>query len=412
MDDNRNIVSFPENPRDRRRLRNSRTDRRLRVVSRLRQIFGWLLLLSVVVFFASNASLLSLDSLRRIPMLFQSSLSASADGNVLTFDGGPAVDAAGFAGGLAVANSDTVSLCRPGSAGQSIQLAYTTPVLQASDNYILAYDQGGLNASLLTALSQSSSQTLKSPILSGSVSASGNYALLTDESGYRAAATVFSPDGTQIFKWATPDYYFLTSALSPGGNLLAISVFRQSGTETEGLLFLRDITKEDAVTEVSLGSTLGLAVSFLSDDTLAVIGDNRCLFISRTGNILSETTYNPDDLTAFAFGDGQVALCLRAYSGNARALLTVLSPDGSQLPEAELSEEPQSLSFAGHRLAVLTAGGLYCFSSDLEPLWKNQDAAAASRAILNDDGSVWVLSSRQAVRYTSSSEHSEEFTHA
>lgn len=410
MADQHNIVTFPRKKRDRRRLQNARNDRRLVVVSRLRRLFGWLLVIALALFCAANFTLFSMDSLRRTASFFRAGLSPAEDFSTVRFDGGAAVDAAVFSGGVAILSSDTLTIAQAGMAGHSIQLAYANPVLKAGAHYVLAYDQGGLNAALCTTLSTASTQALKSPILAGAVSASGNYALLTDESGYRAAATVFSADGGQLFKWATPDYYFQAAALSDDGRTLAILGFRQQGTSLESTLFLRDVTREDAMTEVPLGSTVGLAARYVSHDLLAVVGDDRCLFISQSGEILSETAYSTDDLTAFAFGDGVLALALRSYSGTARCELTVLSPDEQTVPPTlAIGEELQSLSFSGHRLAVLTAGGLYCYTSELQPLWKNPEAAAATRVLLDEDGAAWVLYAKQAERYTASSDRSEEF---
>ena len=412
MANEHNVVAFPQKKRDRRRLKNARTDRRLLVVSRLRRVFGWLLLLSVALFCAANFTLFSMDSLRSAAGFLKLGASKGEALDVVALDGGPAVDASAFGDGVAILSSDTLTVRQPGAAGQSLQLAYSAPMLDVADGYALAYDQGGLSATLVTSVSTASTQTLKSPILTGAVSPSGNYVLLTDESGYRTAATVFSSDGKQLFKWATPDYYFQTAALSDDGKTLALVGFRQQGTALESTLFLRSITSEDQMTTVPLGSTVGLAARYLSGGTLALIGDDRCLFAGADGTILSEMSYTADDLTVFAFGEDAVALALRSYSGAARCELFILTPaadDETEPPALLLSEELQSLSFADHRLAVLTAGGLYCYTSELEPLWKNTEAAGASRVLLSDDGAVWVLYAKQAVRCTASSDHSEEF---
>lgn len=408
-----NVVSFPQNKRDRRRLGNP-TDRRLALARRIRHIFGWLLLASLVLFFALHHSLFSTESIRRMKAMLGSE-DANQTAGVISLGGGSAADAATLPNGIALLSSDTLTISSSGAPMQTSQLSYSSPTLTSAGEYVLAYDTGGFSAALSTMFSVLSEQTLKSPILSASVCSSGRYALVTDESGYRAAVTVYAPDGKQVFKWASPDYYFQSAALSPDGKTLAVTGFRQSDITLESFLFLRDVTREDHLIEIPLGNTVGLAMDYVSGDILALVGDDRACFFRPDGSILSETAYSPDDLAAFAFGDNLLALAQRSYSGSARSELTLLSPSASakdEPPVLHISEELQSLAISGRRIAVLTTSGLYCYSTALEPLWKNEAITAASRVLLNTDGAAWVIFNKQAVRCTASSDHSEEFTDA
>lgn len=53
------IISFPSDRRARRRAVLHAADRRLRIVARLRRIFGWVTAASVVLFCAANLSMFS-----------------------------------------------------------------------------------------------------------------------------------------------------------------------------------------------------------------------------------------------------------------------------------------------------------------------------------------------------------------
>ncbi|MGM9612550.1 MAG: DUF5711 family protein, partial [Butyricicoccus sp.] len=360
-----------------------------------------------VLFCAANLSLFSRDTLRHMSAWIVAGLSSADAGTIVEYATGNTPTVAAFADSLAVADNDTLNLQKPGAVQLTESLGYSSPVLETTDHYVLAYDRGGYGAMLTTAIAVASKQTLQAPILFGCVSENGDYALITSEAGYKAVITVYTSSGKQRFRWATPDYYFQAAALSEDGKRLVVAGFHQDGTELESILFFRDLNSEEITSQISLGSVVPLAVDFLDANTAAVVGDYATMLVSRKGQIVHSIDYAVDDLTAYGFGSGALVIGVHSYSSSARTALTVLDADGHESDPLLLSEELQAIDYDGARLALLTGSGLTVYDSALRPLWENPGAAGARSVCLTADGSAWVTYSKQAERLSSSSDTSE-----
>lgn len=393
--------------REYQRMLRKAPDRRLRVVARLRRVLGWVCAAAFVLFCAANLSLFSRQSLRQLGAFVTDGLTADDTGTTVEFETGGAAVVTAFGDGLAVADNDALSLQKPGTVQLTEPLGYGAPVLDSSERYVLAYDRGGYGAVLASRAFVASRQTLQSPILFGCVGESGDYALVTNEAGYKSAVTVFSSGGKQRFKWATPDYYFQAAALSPDGKRLAITAFRQEGTTFETTLIFRELDSEAIPAQVSLNSTLPLVVGFLDDGTIAVVGDHQTFVISRRGKVIHEMQYATGDLSAYAFGGGSLVVAVRSYVSTARADVITIGANGRESAPLAIAEELQAIDYDGARLALLTAGGLTVYDSTLHPLWENASAAGARSVCLTPEGAVWLAYPKQAEHISSASDTSE-----
>lgn len=405
-----NVVPFPASEKERKKLLKRSGDPRLRIVMRLRRLTGWALAAAMLLFVLVNASLFSINTLRRTAASFSTGLAAEQTGDVIEYPSGDVVGVAALAEGLALADSDTLYIEKPGLTQLTEQVSYTSPVLTSCGDYVLAFDRGGYGLTLASELAVSSRQTLESPIISASLGESGDYAVVTNESGYRSAVTVFSAAGKQRFKWSTPDHYFLSAALSPDGKRMAVIGVAQNGGTLESTLYIRDLASEEVAAQTALGTSVPLAVGYLKEGVVAVVGDHSVIVAGRGGEIKRTISYAADDLMAFAFGDGVLALCLRSFSGTARSELTLITPDGKSSEPLLLDEELQAIDFRGGRIALLTARGLLLYDDSLRPLWKNTSAAGARRVVLGEGGAVWATFTKQAVRFTNTSANSEVIT--
>ena len=401
------IVSFSSDRRARRRAALRAADRRLRVVARLRRIFGWLTAVAVVLFCAANFSAFSPDSLKQFGAYLVAGLSNADAGNIVEYATQNTPVVAAFEDGVAVADSDTLSLQKPGTVQFTELLGYSAPVLETTERYVLVYDRGGYGATLTSAISVASKQELTDPILFGCVGETGDYALITSEAGYKSVITVYSSGGKQRFRWATPDYYFQSAALSEDGKRLVVAGFHQESTELESILFFRDLDAEKITSQTSLGSVVPFAVGFLDANTAAVVGDYTTSVISRRGETLHTVSYSSGDLNAYCFGSGGLMLGVRSYSGNARIALTRLDADGRESDPLLITEELQAIDYDGARLALLTSGGLSVYDRALRPLWENTSVAGARSVCLTADGAVWATYSKHAERVSASSDTSE-----
>ena len=392
----------------RRKIINS-PDRRLRFVAKMRRLVGIMIIVISALTITINGSKINANSISQFIGYFWAGIDDAQEGNYIDYQSINASIVKAFNQGVVVADNDSMSILTSGGVRLKTSLGYTSPALLTSERYVLAYDKNGNEAVLTSNVAEASRQKTESSILTATVGETGDYALITNESGYKTAITVYTSGGKQRFKWASPDYYFVSCAISPDGSKLAVASFGiTEDAKLEGKLFLRDLSNEKNVKEVSLESNVPLAVRFLDNSSVVVIGDYSTSVINQKGQIVDQLTYTADDLTAFSFSTNELVIALRSYSSNARTAVYIIGSHGVSNNILEIPQEIQAIDYDGSRIAVLTSSGLTVYNSSMSALWRNESAVGAGTINLANDGGVWLIYSKQAEHVSTSSDTSED----
>lgn len=397
-----NITRFPTSKSERRRILRRSQDARLRLVAVCKPLTGWLFAIITLVFIASQYQMFMPENLRRIANYAQIGLgTASGDSAVINYPTGSAKATALFDDGLAIADSDTLYIMRPGDMLQlSEQTAYQGVALDAAKDRVLAYDRGGYGITVTSGAAQVLQMELECPIQAASLCQDGSFVVITDEQGYKSAVTVFDHEGRQSYKWSSSEYYIQAAALSPSGKYLAALVFQPKGIALEGKALFYAVGREEAASEVSLGTSYGFAVEFISEDAAAVISDTGAYVLHRNGKTLAQLAYATDDLIGFCFGGGKAAIASRSFSAGYRAAITLLSEKGISQESLQIAEELQSMALTDGLLGVLTSSNLHFYDHTLLPLRTTDQAVGGKQLLLQEDGIAYVLFSKQARLFT------------
>lgn len=398
MADQQNLVNFPESGKERRRILRKSEDPRLRLATILASVSGWLFTLALVLFLVTNYRLLLPDSIQRITSYLAAGLqTTTSDAATIEYASGSMRDAELYGGGLAYVDSDTLYVSKPNGLDQlTMQLSYTDPAVETSDSLVLVYDRGGKGAVLANALSPVCEVKVDSPIISGSIGENGGFVLVTDESGWKTAAAVYTnKGGDPVFKWSSSEYYILSAALSPDGNYLAALAFRQNGVELESELMLWRTDREAETPEASysLGTALGYEVRFLSSNIAAVMTDHGAFLVNRRGELLGQYEVSNSDLIGYAVVDRGILVVTNAYQGSARAEARLLGADGELSEQAVyISSEIQHLSADGAVFGVLTNDGVMVYDVNTgELMWEDDTVTGARGLKMDSSGTAYVL---------------------
>ena len=282
-------------------------------------------------------------------------------------------------------------------------------MVEASNNYVLVYDRGGMKAALVGSAGPVAELTLSAPILTGSIGRDGRFVLVTDDQGYRTAATVYDTDGEEVFKYQSSEYYIVSAALSPDSRTLAVLAFAQNGVALDSHVLFYDVSSGDLDADAVLSDALGIELCYLESGTAAVLCDDGLYLVSRRGDAEHALTFASSDLIAVASRGSAMAVATRSYSGDARCDLYTVR--GSTLSDpCGLSEEPSALAVSTAGTAVLSASGVSAYDTDFTPLWRNAEAVGARRLLMTD--TVFALYTRNARIFTAHSEQSEELSNA
>lgn len=404
-----NIIRFPSSRKERRRLLRESKDPRVRLTALLRSVCGWLLVVCTVLFLLSNYRLFTPTSIRSLAEYAVAGFKQhEGDITTINYENGTFSDAALFEAGIAYADNDSLFLARPGSVTtMKHTLGYSSPVVETSDDYVLVYDRGGMQAVLTNSATAVAELSLDSAIITGSMGQDGRFVLVTDEQGYRTAVAVYDTSGKEVFKYQSSEYYIVSADLSPDGKTLAALAFRQDGVTLNSHVLFYDVSSGSLDADVTLEDTLGMALCY-SGNTAAVLCDDGLYMIDRGGEAKHTLTVASSDLISLTAHDNTLAIATRSYSGARSDLYTIRG--GTLSGPYALSEEPSALAVSAAGTAVLSASGVTVYDTSFTPQWRNTEAVGARRVLMTDDGTVCALYTKNARLFTAHSEHSEEVT--
>lgn len=404
-----NIIRFPSSRKERRRLLRESKDPRVRLTALLRSVCGWLLVVCTVLFLLSNYRLFTPTSIRSLAEYAVAGFRQhEGDITTINYENGTFSDAALFEAGIAYADNDSLFLARPGSVTtMKHTLGYSSPVVETSDDYVLVYDRGGMQAVLANSATAVADLSLDSAIITGSMGQNGRFVLVTDEQGYRTAVAVYDTSGKEVFKYQSSEYYIVSADLSPDGKTLAALAFRQDGVTLNSHVLFYDVSSGSLDADVTLEDTLGMALCY-SGNTAAVLCDDGLYMIDRGGEAEHTLTVASSDLISLTAHDNMLAIATRSYSGARSDLYTIRG--GTLSGPYALSEEPSALAISAAGTAVLSASGVTVYDTSFTPQWRNTEAVGARRVLMTNDGTVCALYTKNARLFTARSEHSEEVT--
>ena len=404
-----NIIRFPSSRKERRRLLRESKDPRVRLTALLRSVCGWLLVVCTVLFLLSNYRLFTPTSIRSLAEYAVAGFRQhEGDITTINYENGTFSDAALFEAGIAYADNDSLFLARPGSVTtMKHTLGYSSPVVETSDDYVLVYDRGGMQAVLANSATAVAELSLDSAIITGSMGQNGRFVLVTDEQGYRTAVAVYDTSGKEVFKYQSSEYYIVSADLSPDGKTLAALAFRQDGVTLNSHVLFYDVSSGSLDADVTLEDTLGMALCY-SGNTAAVLCDDGLYMIDRGGEAEHTLIVASSDLISLTAHDNMLAIATRSYSGARSDLYTIRG--GTLSGPYALSEEPSALAISAAGTAVLSASGVTVYDTSFAPQWRNTEAVGARRVLMTNDGTVCALYTKNARLFTARSEHSEEVT--
>lgn len=246
-----------------------------------------------------------------------------------------------FGAGLAVASGDTYSFISGlGDSSYSIQLRYNDPAIRVSRDYVLLYDRNGTGFCVANGYAEYLNENTDSPILTAAMNQKGDFALVTDQTGYRSAVTVYDSRQRLLCQWLTAQYYVMTASVSPDGEHFAALCLGQNGMALVTRVLYFAIGEEQPAWTVDLGEKQVYSIThdksgglvIVCDDGVARYQDGQCtasLDFDRSLRLFSAVE-GSDVLLAFedgsrgtfvqVLGNGLSPLWSGSYTGLPRAI--------------------------------------------------------------------------------------------
>ena len=305
-----------------------------------------------------------------------------------------------FGAGLAVASGDTYSFVSGlGDRSYSIQLRYNDPTLCVADDFVLAYDRGGTGFCVANGYAEYLNDHTESPILTASMNREGAFALVTDESGYRSAVSVYSHKQELLCQWYTAQYYVLFASVSPDSSRFAVLGLGQGedslSLSTKVLCFA--IGDEEAAWTVELGEKQVYAMTHDKSGGLVIVCDDG---VERyeDGKRTHRVAFDQSLRLFSAKEGGQVLLAFDQADRGSRATRALLLGDKLEtLWSGSLDGAPRALDCRGGTAGILMADRLEIIGTHHDTVTtRTQPHNGARDVVVNDDGEPILIYSDRA----------------
>ncbi len=355
----------------------------------------------------ANYDRLNFDSIKRWFSYRTLERNDSGQAESFPFDGSASDAFAALDGGLLSCSTSGVRLY----SGSGALLADRTvplehPVVEAMGNFGLVYDAGGRDLFLFSggtevfALTQPEEQLL----LSAAVNASGWIAVVSQESGYKGAVTVYDGHQSPVVQFSLSSRFVMDAAMAPDNKsvaVLTIGLGADGNFESRVDLYRLDRSSEDTEPDWTcpVGNNAILELRWDSSGIWA-LGESGVYLVTADGALAGTYDYSGLYLKGFSLGgDSCAALLLGKYRAGSSTELRLAASDGSLRASLSIDEQVLSLSSAGRYVAVLTADRLDIYDQDLNLYSTLEGTQSARRALMRGDGTVMLIGAGTARLY-------------
>ena len=132
---------------------------------------------------------------------------------------------------------------------------------------------------------------------------------------------------------------------------------------------------------------------------MAAVCDTVLAYGDAAGKTYGEYDYDGAYLRDWSVGGDYTVLRLNRYYAGSIGRIVTVDLDGVERASLDVNEEVISVSAAGRYIAVLYAGRVVVYTSDLTEYARMEGAERAKSVLMCEDGSVLVLESERGTRF-------------
>ena len=242
--------------------------------------------------------------------------------------------------------------------------SFTNPMLRSSGKYAIAFNDGGGSFKVFSEDHKSFEGVKGTSITDCCVNENGDYAILSDQTGYLSCLTVYDKYNNFVYSYSFSDVYAITVTLSKNGKKAAVGTVNSQNGQFVSNVYLLDLTKRDPINVFTYQDQLIYEVSFISEERIAVITDTLASVIKSDGSKEIPYSYSSQILTAYDFCyDNCIVLSLSKSDDGRSCSVVTLNKDGGELGNFNTDLKILSLDAAPDRTAILSYGRLGIYNS-------------------------------------------------
>ncbi len=355
----------------------------------------------------ANYDKMNFDSIKRWFSYRTLARSDSGQAESFSFDGDSDSIFASVGGDLLVCSPNSLQLYSgSGQLYVNETISMENPAVDTAGETALIYDVGGEELLIYASREEAFSLTQETgqSILSASLNRNGWLAVVSQQSGFKGAVTIYDSDyATPLIQISRSDRFVMDAVVSPDNRSVAVLTMGLTDGSFESRVECYALARTEEDTEPDWSCPVGgdaiLALRW-NDSGIWALGDTGLVIVSPDGTLSGAYDYGGRYLKAFSLdGEGTAALLLGKYRAGSTAELVLVGADGAAQAALDVNEQILSLSAAGRYVGVLTADRLDVYNQSLESYSTLDGTQGAQSVLLRDDGSAMLISSHTAHLY-------------
>lgn len=319
-------------------------------------IFG----LYIIVYFSVHYQDYSIQSLKRTLTYLSIAHTQDSIGENIFVEIDRYTDYGIFQNGVATLNRDILTYTNPASQTDiEIPYSYQNSSMRIGRDSVIIFDRQGYEFSVSNSFGVRFSAITSSPIIDISISDNDYYAIITDETAYISAVTVFNDKNSQIFKWSTSTYNVVCARIDDNAEKMVALCIQQENQKATAIVF--DIKNSQISNQVEFSDKMPIDAKFLDNGNFAIIFSDNINILDKDLNVLfDDYTLN---LQAYNIQNGHNILY--AIDDDIGTEVILVNSNGKEQARVTLDFVIKSFLVSNDAVYILTSDYVYKFNHDL-----------------------------------------------
>lgn len=289
-----------------------------------------------------------------------------------------------------LSNTDIVAFNNSGKSLFSFTHGYENPVLKVSATRAMVFEQGGNEALIFDLKGLKTTAKTEKSIITGAVSDSGRYALVTLSDKYASAVTVYDKKDNAVYEWYSAENTVNNVAVSPNGKKIAVSSFNANSGQFNTTLSVLNFKSADPEFSETFNNLLIYNIDSSFKSGFTVITENNIRFI-KWHKYKQETYKNDYSTSVFRTGPNGCVAVFNRESDKTDNRIAVFSKSGKLTAEFNYTGIVSDIAVRGNHIYCMSDTEIFLLDKSGKVLRSASCGFGAVRLNVASTNSVIVL---------------------
>ncbi len=297
-----------------------------------------------------------------------------------------------------LSNNNVYAFNNSGKRLFSYTHGYEKPVLKVSASRSMVFEQGGNEALIFDINGLKSTVQTEKTIVTGAVSDSGAYALVTVSDKYASAVSVYSKKDKIIYEWFSAEDTVNNVALNKNGKKLAVSTFNSNAGQYKSKIYVLNFKSATPEYTETLENSLIYTIDTAFANNFCVVSENGVKFIK--WRKYEGTEYKNEYKTAFfRSSKNRYVVVFNRASDKTDNRIAVFSKKGKLTAEFQYKGTVSDIAVLGEYIYCMSDTEITMLNKKGEVLRKGSYGFGAIRLNVSSTDTVIVITDNKIEKF-------------